>query len=774
MKLSTKISIFILSGTAVAMLAVGYLSFYLAKSTLIKYIGNERARLATAALNEADHFLYERLIDVQEIGERLLVQDFLAGDRRVEIGQILKRLSFTTGPWERIIMVDAAGKIAADSAEERTFSGKTINNNTEVYSAFQEAMAGKFYYSDLVFSSETKKPVIIFSAPIRSGKAGRPVIGAVISQLSWAVILEMFQNIKDTSFDLYNRRGLLIGTDDTARQKNILQEKFSDEMAFQHFSTSDSMTMPTVGKNGDTLMISHAVETGYLSYLGQSWVLVLRTPADLVTKPASQNALNLALSLIPVFILAAASFLFGNRELVIKPIVDLQKSAEFIAKGDFSHRVKVSGKDEIATLAVVFNGMLDNLQVARENLEEKVKARTAELDEKLKIIKNNNLDLENSKKGIFNLMEDINIEKENISHEKAKMELIIKSIGDGVLVVNRDYEIIVFNRAAAQISGFSAEEVMGKKYFDVLKFVYEKDEKVVNEFITEAMHKGEIRFMSNHTLLVRKDGRKVPIADSAAPIKDQSGSVVGCVVAFTDATKEREIDRIKSEFISVASHQLRTPLTGIKWFIELILKDKRAKPSVTQKDYLHQIYVSNERLIRLVDDLLNVSHIETGKKYSVVLKPENICAVLKEAAGSNVIYAKKKKITIKFSKVCHRPLTLSIDREKIKEVFNNLISNAIKYSKAGGAVEIDRQENKKEVVYSISDRGVGIPVHQQKLIFTKFFRADNVATTETGTGLGLYIAKAIIEGHDGRIWFESKENKGATFYIALPLGKQKT
>ncbi len=230
------------------------------------------------------------------------------------------------------------------------------------------------------------------------------------------------------------------------------------------------------------------------------------------------------------------------------------------------------------------------------------------------------------------------------------------------------------------------------------------------------------------------------------------------------------IDKMKSEFVSVASHQLRTPLTGIKWFSELMLAGKAGALADQQKDFLKDIHESNERMLKLVEDLLNVSRIETGTKFEIKKAPADIISIIDSLAVDLVGLAHKHEVTLKKSDAVPRTLMLPIDADKIRQVFANLMSNAVKYSKLGGTVTVDFKEKPGQtILLSFIDTGLGIPEKQQGRMFEKFFRADNVQTAETdGTGLGLYIAKAIVEGHGGKIWFESKENEGTIFFVELP------
>jgi signal transduction histidine kinase len=212
---------------------------------------------------------------------------------------------------------------------------------------------------------------------------------------------------------------------------------------------------------------------------------------------------------------------------------------------------------------------------------------------------------------------------------------------------------------------------------------------------------------------------------------------------------------------------LRTPLTGIKWFSELLLKGKLP---ATTKDYVNQIIVSTERMVRLVDDLLNVSRIETGRKFDIILKHVDIVPVVKSVIQEQLPGAIEKKLELNCAANAPKELILSIDELKMRQVFQNLVNNAIKYSRENTTIEVGCDQTKKdEVTFYVRDHGVGIPQKQQVQVFNKFFRAENVMTLHTdGTGLGLYIAKAIVEAHHGKIWFESEENKGTTFFFTLP------
>lgn len=233
--------------------------------------------------------------------------------------------------------------------------------------------------------------------------------------------------------------------------------------------------------------------------------------------------------------------------------------------------------------------------------------------------------------------------------------------------------------------------------------------------------------------------------------------------------KLQKLDQAKSEFVSVAAHQLRTPLTGIKWTLDLFLNGEFGKINEEQKAFLFKAQESNNHMIHIINDMLGADRIETGKyKYNLHnVQVEGLVDSLLFELYSKVI---KNKLTVNVKRDSNLLPRVKVDVEKMHEVFQNLIDNAIKYTKVGGTIDIDYRVEDKFVVVSIKDSGIGIPKAEQQKMFNKFFRASNAQKMQTdGSGLGLVIVKGIIEAHGGKIWFESEENQGTTFYISVPI-----
>jgi signal transduction histidine kinase len=278
--------------------------------------------------------------------------------------------------------------------------------------------------------------------------------------------------------------------------------------------------------------------------------------------------------------------------------------------------------------------------------------------------------------------------------------------------------------------------------------------------------------LTNPFYYIRKNKSRFPASSIVAPVIFNK-KIVGAVEVFRDITKEKEIDKAKTEFVSLASHQLRTPLSTVNWYSEMLLTGDVGEVTPEQKKYLEEIYNGNQRMVDLVNTLLDVSRIELGTLV-IESKPTDIVKLTQSVINEQSPQIKEKKIKLATSFENDIPLIKS-DPKLLRMVIQNLLSNAVKYTPEKGKVGISLSlSDRKNVLLKLSDNGYGIPKNQQDKIFTKLFRADNVIGKDTeGTGLGLYIAKSIVEQAGGRLWFESVENRGTIFYATLPLRKAK-
>ncbi|HOX96585.1 MAG TPA: ATP-binding protein [Candidatus Woesebacteria bacterium] len=354
---------------------------------------------------------------------------------------------------------------------------------------------------------------------------------------------------------------------------------------------------------------------------------------------------------------------------------------------------------------------------------------------------------------------------EEATGDLVKFKQAVEGVSDQVIITDIDGVMIYVNGATEKASGYKKEDLVGKK----IEFLHES----TNDFskkVWKTIKENKKPFWGE-TLNKRKNGEVYEAEVEVSPIFDEAGELIYFVGVERDLTRMRAMEKMKREFLSLASHQLRTPLSAVKWFGKMLLSGEAGKLNPDQKGYVEKIYESNEREIDLVNSLLNVSRIESGK---IVVVPrqtdlktmvETVVIDLRQEADKG-----RKKITL----VLDRKIPeMMIDGDLIRHAYSNLILNAIRYTKTGGKILVKVYLDKNKVMSEVKDNGIGIPRVEQKRVFEKFFRAANALKKVTdGNGLGLYLSKTIIESSGGKIGFKSVENKGSTFWFSLPVKSQ--
>lgn len=359
-----------------------------------------------------------------------------------------------------------------------------------------------------------------------------------------------------------------------------------------------------------------------------------------------------------------------------------------------------------------------------------------------------------------------------IEEERAKINAMLSNIGDGVIGTTDKGNIYFLNKSAEDLLNVKIDSVLGKIFLQEIQTVDDRGNPIdTNKHpLRNAMLTRRVIY-SREFSLKKSDGNLIPVSITASPVILR-GNIIGGIIIFRDITKEREIDRMKTEFISLASHQLRTPLSAMRWFSEMLLDGDIGELSPEQKEVITNINKSNQRMIELVNSLLNISRIESGR---MVVEPEptNIKELVDEVILELQPKIQEKKHSLAVSVHGSLPL-INIDPRLVRHVYMNLLTNAIKYTPEGGQIIVLISQSDQDIISQVSDNGLGIPKKQQDRLFQKFFRAENVVRVVTdGTGLGLYLVKAIVEASGGKIWFQSEEGKGTSFWFSLPLSGSK-
>ena len=360
----------------------------------------------------------------------------------------------------------------------------------------------------------------------------------------------------------------------------------------------------------------------------------------------------------------------------------------------------------------------------------------------------------------------LSLKTSELEEQEAYLKALIEESPLAFVVVDPEHRVQICNLAFERLFHYDRREVLGKRINELLQ-----TESVANEMVGFQRFAEMGNTVHATTTRRRKDGVPIPVEVHAVPL-GLNGKFIGLCALYQDVTERKRAEeqlksalQMKSDFISFATHQLRTPLAGIKWLLELAAQDK--KTSEETSSLIQDARESADRLIGMVNDLLDVSRLESGK---LTLSPtstnlrELTQAVLKDVHSQ--VLTQKHELSVcggeDFASVC-------IDSQLFRQAILNLVSNAIKYTPPGGKISIDMTQRNGLIRWSIRDSGIGIPKRAQSQLFEKFFRADNVYAIETeGTGLGLYMVRLILKNLGGRIWCDSEEGKGSTFTFEIP------
>jgi PAS domain S-box-containing protein len=336
---------------------------------------------------------------------------------------------------------------------------------------------------------------------------------------------------------------------------------------------------------------------------------------------------------------------------------------------------------------------------------------------------------------------------QRLALEHAQSIAILSNVADGIVAVDRDGHVVLWNAAAERITGVPASEAVGHTPFEVLRRELESESGGTNRLVS-----------------IMRGGEEVWLSLSEALMHDPTGAVAGRIFAFRDISAERVVDQMKSDFVSTVSHELRTPLTSIYGFAETLLRRDIGFTDDERETFLGYIASEAERLTGIVDALLNVARLDSGT-LQVELVPTDVGEVLAEAVseGSAPALTNGHRFVVDLDEDVP---AVRADPDKLRQVVGQLVENAVKYSPAGAVVRVEARTRPDSVEVTVADEGSGIPDSELGRIFDKFYRA---AENQPGTGLGLFIAQGLVSAMGGRIWVRSEEGGGSRFTFALPV-----
>lgn len=655
--------------------------------------------------------------------------------------------------FENILLVNPEGKIVYALSD--LHGGKKLGTPLNEYlPGTFDAGRNNVYVSGISKNRSVGASFIIGVAPVQ-GEDGK-FLGEVVAEVKTDEIFDIIQN----------RLGMgNSGETIVSKQINDKEIQILSPLRYPHGNIPNEVV--TIGSTVG-IGIQHSATEGVGSsiisdYRGvrslAHWDYIPSLGWGIISKLDEEEAFmsikNLRGNVLLILLISILGIIAVSQSIsrsIVSPIVHLQKQAKIISRGDIDHRIEITSGDETGVLARAFNKMTGRLQGMYQSLDNKVKRRT-----------------------------------ETIEKEKSKFLALAQNLPVGVMMVEKkNHRIVAINKSMVDLLMISSTP-LGKKI-----------EAISRTYMNFRDDDGS-KISANHTPIVAalSDEKKIGeremqldrthqgdgviwVRTMVSLIKDENEKTIFITMVMEDITREKQVDRAKSEFVSLASHQFRTPLTAINWYVEILLKECGNKMSARQKMLINEVANGGRRLGTLVNTMLNISRIDMDT-FTLELKEVDVKSVVKKVLKDVERRVKEHRLHVEVSYQEKLPNMIA-DESAVEIVIQNLVTNAVKYTKYEGAVIIRVSVLKKNetigghkmtegsFVIMVKDNGYGIKKSEQKNVFTKFYRASNVRNVPAeGTGLGLYLVKNMLDHTGGSIWFESDENKGSSFYVALPL-----
>ena len=461
-----------------------------------------------------------------------------------------------------------------------------------------------------------------------------------------------------------------------------------------------------------------------------NWRVLASLPTSLAFSQVTQFTKGvLWFTLISCLVVIAIALVVSQR--IVRPIRQVTGAARAIGRGEFDQEIPVTSSDEVGILAEEFNSMRWNLKSAVEKLTE----------------------------------------------EEKKMTAIVNSIAEGLILVDSDNRVLHINPAAERLLDLSADSI-DKDITEIIQNeeliqIFEEDQRQILQHkpTDQIPSKNEgINLISEVTLARYNETLVLRII--ASPFLNENGLILGTVYLFDDITREKEIDQMKSDFISLVSHELRTPLTSIIGFVSFILDGKAGAINERQRNSLARVQRQSKRLAALINDLLDISRIESGR-IQMDQTPISVLEIVTQRIEEIRPQADEKSIQLALTAPESVPDILG-DEARMGQVFTNLIGNAIKFTPNNGEVSVEIEADGNLLHVEVIDTGPGIPPEERQKIFDKFYQLSDISTRQQGgSGLGLSISKSIVEAHGGKLWIDDgNQGKGSNFQFVLPVVKE--
>jgi signal transduction histidine kinase len=646
--------------------------------------------------------------------DRALVGAYLAGD----LAHVEARLEDTNGVDPDIItisLIDQQGRVRATSLRDKSGVGGDASQQSQFQVALRD---GQPSFGDARIGSLTGEPIVPVAVPLRG--PDRRTVAVLQGTLSLRRLSDRLAGTKIGTAgyaSLLDSRGIIL----THPDKSRILLRTAEAPEVQQALSGNRAALATTDRAGDAVFAA-AVPAPDIG-----WVVHVQVPRDEIYAPLRQDLRRVASIAALGFVLAVLVGVVLARRLT-EPILSLRNRMRRIAAPHMGEMQVEDGGDEIIDLDLTFGAMAGALREAMTLL----RTRAAEAE-----------------------------------RQRAMATAVLDGVEEAVLFFDTDLRLVLANSRLRLVMGLDPTQVVGRRLSELrreLRSTLADPHAFLRWIHDGGASRDDVDSAAFNTCATPPS----ELAAYSAPVRDGAGGFIGRIYVFRDVTREREVDRMKTEFVSLVSHELRTPLTSIKGYVDLLVEGEAGAITPEQSDFLQVVRTNADRLVGLINDLLDISRIEAGK-IELQRAPVDLVALLQSVALAfrPQVEARRQELTLDLPPDLPRVWG---DVGRITQIANNLVSNAHKYTLENGRITVSAAVAGDTVRVSISDTGVGLTPEQQARLFERFFRADNrVTRSVAGTGLGLSITRALVQMHGGDISVASEAGRGSTFAFTLPL-----
>ncbi len=731
MKFFPKILLTAISVAFISFVFTSLVVYYSMRRTIIEKTYADSTETASFVMSQIDATMYDASHDIRMIAQSQILQNYLANDKnntlKKQAYKELEKSLLLTGPWNNLLLVNRAGTIICSTLEKNI--GERIDKHPVSNGAFNHVLKRNIsYYSDLVLSDLNGRPTVVFSSPVLS-EDERETIGAVIGHFSWPVVMEILNQTNPLyHVHVFNKNGITIATTTTERNLILNHNHLENKLINKTLTSRSNFSGASVSIHNpkEQVLAATVRESGFLNYKGSGWGVFIEMPLGVAIAPLNDLLIKIVYCFgLGILFFFVIFYLFCRR--LVRPIKELVKVTKSVEIGNFSIIAPIMTNDEIGLLSKNFNSMVMKLRTTTTSIEK----LNAEI-EAHKMTENKLVESETKYSSMFN------------------------SAAEGILVADIETKRFTYtNPAVCKMFGYSGEEMQRLR----VENIHPKDalNSVLAEF--EAQSRGEKVLVE--IACIRKDGSIFFASVSACPIilagRNYNMGFFSDITAQKEAEKTLKYAKIlvetvsyaKDQFIANVSHELVTPLNSVIGFSSMMLEFYSKSLDEKQKEYMLHINKGGEQLKTIIETICDVSRIFTETEelsYSNFLLKDifdDILKLLQEKIKTN-----QNKISIEIHNNVN--LLIKTDKGKLKQILYALISNAIKFSPAGGIIAIKAEktvspDNREMVKVSVIDHGIGVDLKDIGRMFLPLEQLDmSIRKKIPGIGLGLAISKQLV------------------------------